>query len=1037
MSKELEIRRQFLDEAQEYLEALDTAVIGLSDGRVDIQRINSALRAAHSIKGGAGMMGFQWLSQFAHRLEDAFKVLKTQSQSLAIDAALENLLLKGINSLRTTIHFHQHDQPIHTSWVDQDVEPIFQALHDRLGDPHDEDAVSVLATESGQDILVLLFETEVEECLQRLEAVLADPAQPCLETELTVLAQELGGLGEMLQLNAFSQLCEVVEQTAAIPSNPPTTVAQAALKAWRRSQSLVLAGQLEALPTTLPKEFTTLILAPTHAAASAQGSPPATATPVELEPDEARSTYIQFPEAKSTYVQTVETPTDIDANSQPFVHPSINEISAPEVPAEIQSVEMKPILVASPQTEFTEAEFTEVTPLETPSSHSHSSDFQFKVEAETHTGSPDEDQHATVRVAIRQLNQLNDLFGELTIERNGFDLYLKRLRNLSRLLTQRLRSLEQFNMQLQNAYDRIIPHTLGLSLPLLPASFNDESLDALINYEFDSLEMDQYNELHLLVQQVTETIVQSQEVSTDIDLSLDDAEQTFRELNKTAKQLQTNLTQIRMRPLSDIADRYPRALREWCLEYGKQAALTVKGGNTLIERSILEALNDPLMHLLRNAFDHGIETPDTRAAQGKPPIGTIEITALHQGNRTIITLKDDGRGISLDKIRQKAQHMGLDPLLLAIASEADLLSLIFEPGFSTSDRVTDLSGRGVGLDVVRDSLRQIRGEIGVNTKAGEGTTFTLSVPFTLSVVRVLLVESNNMLLAIPTDVIQDTVRLEDQPLEGDNLNWQGQWIKRIRLSHWLNFNCPQQRITLESTPTVDAPSALIVSHGSHLTGIQVDLTWGEQEVTIRRAEGNLPMPEGFVGCAIVADGRVVPLVNVADLLDWIISCKQDSHRHSALVPIPQADLIPTVNPISPFNLPSFKTETPATVLIVDDSINIRRFLALTLERAGYRVEQAKDGLDALDKLQRGITVQAIICDIEMPRLDGFGFLTKLKPDPALGSIPVAMLTSRIGAKHRRLAFNLGASAYFSKPYNEQELLQTLEELIASPSLVYS
>ncbi|MDX2240101.1 MAG: hybrid sensor histidine kinase/response regulator [Leptolyngbyaceae cyanobacterium bins.302] len=1026
MSKELEIRRQFLDEAQEYLEALDTAVIGLSSGRFDIQRINSALRAAHSIKGGAGMMGFQWLSQFAHRLEDSFKVLKTQSQSLAIDAALENLLLSGINCLRMTIQQHQQDQPIEPTWVEQAVEPIFQALHDQLGDPPDEDAVSVLATESGQDVVGLLFETEVEGCLQRLETVLANPEQPCLQAELTILAQELGGLGEMLQLTAFTELCSSIEQSANIATTEIGAIAEAALTTWRHSQSLVLAGHLDALPNALPVEFINLPVSTVEPASTIADAPTSAPDWIDI-----ASTNIDLLETEHHNLEL----TDITSST---------ELDLDSINVEFDQIELTQAELAEGEwieTQSTQkSESTEVSsaqsPTDTQPTDARSPNFQYEVKAATSATSATDNHHATVRVAVRQLNQLNDLFGELTIERNGLDLYLKRLRNLSRLLTQRLRLLEQFNAQLRSTYDRIIPHTIGATFPLLPpaadsipqAVYHNSPISN--NHDFDLLELDRYSELHLLSQQVMETIVQVQEVSTDIDLSLDDAEQTSRELNKTAKQLQTYLTQIRMRPLADIVDRFPRALREWCLQYNKQVTLTVKGGNTLIERSILEALNDPLMHLLRNAFDHGIETPEMRRSQGKPEIGTIEITATHRGNRTVITLSDDGRGISLDKIRQKAEQMGLDRSLLATASEEDLLSLIFEPGFSTRDRVTDLSGRGVGLDVVRDSLRQIRGEIGVNTSADTGTTFTLSVPFTLSVVRVLLVESNGMLLAFPTDAIRETLLLTEQSFEDGNLIWQEQLLKCVDLSQWLTFNCPHQPMSLETAPSIDLPTALIVTHGSQMVGIRVDRTWAEQEVAIRRTEGNLAMPEGFVGCAIVADGRVVPLVNVTEMLDWIISCEQDSHRQSGLSSVTLPDRLLYLGRHLSSTFQDSEAENRRTILIIDDSINIRRFLALTLERAGYSVEQAKDGLDALDKLQKGVAVQAVICDIEMPRLDGFGFLTKFKSNPMFESIPVTMLTSRTGEKHRQLALSLGAAAYFSKPYNEQELLQVLEKLIA-------
>jgi chemosensory pili system protein ChpA (sensor histidine kinase/response regulator) len=994
--KELEIRRLFLDEAQEYLNTLDEAVLDLSSNRIEIQKINAALRAAHSIKGGAGMMGFELLADLAHRLEDAFKVLKNPPPAIAIDGHLENLLLVAINSLRQIIYCDRQGQPPDPSWLQDQVEPVFQHLHQHLGDPLDENVASVLAVDSGQDILSLLFETEVEGCLERLETLLAQADRAGLQEELANLVQELGGLGEMLELPAFCQLCESVQQHLETMPAPITTIAQEALQAWRRSQVLVLTGQLESLPTALsdlPTVTDTVPIPAQPAVATWEEEAaftPAIAADSEVEHDDLLIHSTPEPEVFPDFLKTIP------------VHSASNRSdSSPEQALAARSLEFKSAIAAA-----------------------------------------EEDENATVRVSVRQLNQLNDLFGQLTIERNGLDLYLKRLRNLARTLAHRVRSLEQSNLDVRMAYDRVTAHEEDLELSLAnlrlqSSKFNPKSKiqnPKFDNLKFDILELDQYNHLHLLSQQVMETIVQVQEVTGDIQLSLDDTEQTVRDLNKTAKQLQLNLTQIRMRPLSDVVDRFPRSLRELCLQYGKQAKLVVHGGNILIDRNILEALNDPLMHLFRNAFDHGIEPPEVREAAGKPATGTIEIAATHRGNRTVITIRDDGQGIPLHKIRIRAEEMGLDPVLLANASDEDLLSLIFEPGFSTSSEVTALSGRGVGMDVVRDSLRQIHGEISVNTCAGVGTTFTLSVPFTLSVVQALLVESNGLPLAIPTDAIAEMFLLQpDQVMmtvSGEMLKWNDTLVQLIRLSHWLQFNCPHQHHTSETAPAIDAPTVLIVQRNQQWVGLLIDRSWGEQEVAIRKVEGNIPLPPGFANCVIVGDGRVIPLVNTVELLDWIASYPPIT---SWAIPPASEEAVAALPPTSPAR----GTETPrsrqssskATILIVDDSINIRRFLALTLERAGFRVEQAKDGQDALEKLQKGLSVQAVICDIEMPRLDGYGFLAKVKADPVLEQLPVAMLTSRSGDKHRQLALSLGATAYFSKPYNEQVLLRTLEALV--------
>ncbi|MBD2328162.1 response regulator [Alkalinema sp. FACHB-956] len=1051
MDKELEIKRQFLDEAQAYLDALDAAILGIADGQVDQAKLNAALRSAHSIKGGAGMMGFDVLSSLAHRLEDGFKVLKIQRANLEIDDSLENQFLHAIDCLRQVIDHSRSQMPhltqIDLHWLEAQVLPQFDALHDRLGDPDSEDAESVLNPEDGQEIITLLFETEVEGCLQRLEAVLSNPEQPCLREEVNILAQELGGLGEMLQLSEFSQLCTHVGQWAivATPEQVPL-IAQTALETWRHSQSLVLSGQRHHLPTTL----------------TAEGLPE---LPIDLAADTAwadagqgQDLPVEVASAVTGFEPGFDATADLDWSWDAAIAAAQAEPASEDFyHQEAITAQDQPTRNGSQRTTTIEVGRT-VDPNPT---------WQVQPDRSSQPGSKisaaadnEVDEDATVRVPVRQLNQLNDLFGELAIERNGLELYLKRLRTLSKLLRERIKQLDQANSDVRSIYDlnsvarqspaqgsaaqgssqgsasqsasqgsssqsasyprlgSFIPANfpLSASLPSNPAPAAEDSTQ--IAATFDSLEMDRYGDLHSLSQQLMETIVQLQEVATDLDLGLDDAEQTTRDLNKTAKNLQSRLSQLRMRPLSDVTDRFPRALRELALQYKKKVRFNVVGGTLLIDRNILEALQDPLMHLLRNAFDHGIEDPNMRVSQGKTAEGLIEITAITRGNRTLITVRDDGGGIPLHKIRRRAEAMGLDAGLLATASEEDLLSLIFEPGFSTSDSVTAISGRGVGMDVVREHLKQIRGEITVNTQAGEGTTFTLSVPHTLSIARILLIESQGMLLAIPNDAVEEICLFQPDQLQNGNgrelLRHNGDLIPIVRLGQWLPFNCARQPQTLEAAPTINADAVLITRRGSERVGIHIQRCWGEQEVASRRIEGPLKLPAGFSNCTILGDGRIVPMVNMNELLQWITTYERVPNF--PILSVSRIGLAPT-------------TSQRPTLLIVDDSINVRRFLALTLERAGYRVEQAKDGQDAWDKLRAGLLVSAVICDVEMPRLDGFGLLTRLKADEGLRSLPVAMLTSRSGDKHRRMATGLGADAYFTKPYNEQDLLKTLKILV--------
>ena len=1170
--KELEIQLQFLEEAQEYLDTIESVLLDLAGNQIGGQKMDAVLRAAHSVKGGAGMMGYQTLSGLAHRLEDSFKVLKVQRNSIEFDAELESLLLMAVDRLRQVLSLNRQQSDVDPQWLETQGYPVFEKLHERLGDPVEEDASSMLGPEEGTNVAALLFETEVEGCLNRLDSVLADPQAPCLEEELSIMAQELEGLGEMLQLPAFSSLCQSVIQHLEATPEQVKEIAQLALQSWRRSQALVLVGQLNSLPTILEG------LGDVSASVSQSASSP---TPTEVVEEDWTPT-TEAAEEDWTLIEAAEedwTPTT-EAAEEDWTLTEVAEEDWTPTEALDESWQDLEVLAAAFETsaetvgqveQDTAAEFE--TSAETAGqveqsteddvfeqelvASASSASLSRKVpsersetlandnaawaapgvanstpvgakkrkEAKSDTSSTRsaESQENTVRIPVRQLDRLGDLFGELTIERNGLSLHLERLRSLMETLRSRVSTLEQSNQRLRTTYDKVATqaNTIPAAVKSLaaaiapnggetpPANYNQawanysysdllenpsrtglfntpnagvgEGTAALepgegegelgddaesINNGFDALEMDQYSDLHLLSMEVMETIVQIQEVTSDIDLGLEDTDQTTRELNRTSKQLQTNLTRLRMRPLSDLVGRFSRALRDLSFQHGKQVELKVVGKSTLIDRSILETLSDPLMHLVRNAFDHGIETPEVRRTQGKPPQGTIEIKAAHRGNQTLITISDDGNGIKLDKIRSRAEDMGLDAELLSSASEDDLLSLIFEPGFSTADQVTDLSGRGVGMDVVRNNLRQIRGDIRVDTSPGRGTTFTLTVPFTLSVARILLVESNGMLLAFPTDVIEEMLLLlPEQILKtpgSEALQWEGEIIPLIRLGTLLKFNCPRRVTTLEGLPSISDPTVMMINQDDQLVGLQVDRCWGEREVAIRKVEGTLTLPSGFSSCAILGDGKVVPLVDSSELVrsitnrdgltqnngvDFQNQLTLGGQNRQAFMPSADfAEQVPTA--ALPGSLPQARTPSipslPAsvgnppeelasqsqkrTILVVDDSVNVRRFLALALEKAGYLVEQAKDGQDAVEKLLSGLQVQAVICDIEMPRLDGYGFLARIKSDPAFKDLPIAMLTSRSGEKHRQLAMTLGATAYFSKPYNERVLLQTLEQL---------
>jgi two-component system, chemotaxis family, sensor histidine kinase and response regulator PixL len=1053
--REWEFKLQFIEEAQDYLHTLESGLLGLSSSAADGKRLDGMLRSAHSIKGGAAMMGFQQLSDLAHRLEDSFKVLKVGK--VKVDGELESLLLASVDRLRQVVELNRQKRNPETSWLETEANPIFDRLHEILGEPQPEDAAALLAADMGEDMGALLFQTEIDESLNKLEEIIADPARPNLEEELQLTAMEFVGVAAMIELDAFGDLANSVIELLATQPERLEVIARSAIAQWRRCQALVLVGQAQLIPSQLELD---------EAGASGEIEDDFSIDPDDL-PEFADFAEVQKGDSDG-YESIIFGIEEYKAKNNAAERDAEREL---EVAAEIADIDLidfdSPEALSSIVFEEAAADlfssidqivsaqsvvFAEAKPAAPAKPIVVERNAPIPVSPPTESDNQEETADNTIRVSVQQLEQLSELFGEITIERNALDLQIKNLRGLILNMTQKVKRLEQSNAQLRVAYDRIstaanhtnAKATNSASRELVAAGNGDDNkidrpktpdfipLNLSNEYakDFDSLEMDRYSDIHLLSQEVMESVVQVQELSKDVEAQIGDVEKTSRDLTRTSKRMQNNITQVRMRPFSDLLSRFPRALRDMALKYGKQVELKTKGGSALLERSVIEVLNEPLLHLFRNAFDHGIEPPDKRVASGKRPTGTIEITATNRGNQIIITIRDDGNGIPLDKIRHRALQMGLDESDLAKASEKDLLDLIFEPGFSTAEKVTDLSGRGVGMDVVRTNLREIRGEVAVETTAGQGTTFKISIPMNLSIVRILIVECNGVFLGFPASTIQEMIPFDKgsvKTIEGkETIEWKEGQIPLIRLGQVLQFHRPIPTLEMETEPIINEPNLAIVGEGDTLAAIQVDRYWREEEVTIRQAEGVMKLPQGFTGCTILGDGRVIPLVDAISLMDKI-----ERYYDSILGKIVMKNklALPATRFYDTAIFVNNSVSAKRKVMIVDDSITVRRFLAKTLEKAGYTVEQAKDGQDALEKIQGGAIVEAIVCDIEMPRMDGFGFLSHIKSSSKNKNLPIIMLTSRIGEKHRRLATNLGANAYFSKPFQERELLGTLKNLI--------
>jgi chemotaxis family two-component system sensor histidine kinase/response regulator PixL len=553
--------------------------------------------------------------------------------------------------------------------------------------------------------------------------------------------------------------------------------------------------------------------------------------------------------------------------------------------------------------------------------------------------------------------------------------------------------------------------------------------------------MDSYSQVHQLMQETMEEIAQLGEAMRDMVVITQQGHQTQRKKQQTLKQIRDDLLWSRMLPLGDLLQRFPRMVRDMATKHQKQVTLNLSGSATLVDKAILEKLFDPLVHLVRNAFDHGIENPEVRLTQGKPAQGTIEIRAHHRGNQTYIEIQDDGRGIDVEAIRAKAIALNLiTPEAAAQLPDDRLYDFIFTPGFSTAAQVSELSGRGVGMDAVRSQIKRLKGDITLTSEPGKGTQFTLRLPLTLTIAKLLVFSINGNLLALPIDTLQAILASPAHQIKTIQGNpyyrWQDQLIPLYPRSTFLQHyplvkthTAPPQAIPL---PKKGKIPLLLISGGSQTIALQVDQILQEQELVIKPFSPTIAAPSYFSGCTILGDGTLVPVLEGSTLVE---------HHRPPYVPSPEkfedaiaptlldnspTPLLPTPHSPLPYSpLPTPYSPLP-TLLVIDDSLTARQTLALTLEKAGHRVLQARDGREALTQLQQAPEIQAIFCDVEMPTMNGFEFLEQCRKTHPKSTLPIIMLTSRSGDKHRQIADILGATAYLTKPYLEQELLRTLQ-----------
>jgi chemosensory pili system protein ChpA (sensor histidine kinase/response regulator) len=521
--------------------------------------------------------------------------------------------------------------------------------------------------------------------------------------------------------------------------------------------------------------------------------------------------------------------------------------------------------------------------------------------------------------------------------------------------------------------------------------------------EFDPLEMDRFTRFQELTRMMAESVNDVATVQRGLQRSLQATEDELASQARLTRDLQDDLLRTRMVEFESMADRLYRVVRQAAKETGKQVRLDIVGGSIEIDRGVLDRMTGPFEHLLRNCVAHGVERPEARVAAGKDATGTISINLAQEGNEVAIEFRDDGAGLNLGRIRERAVTMGLLSAD-AQASDADLANMIFAPGFSTAEGVSELAGRGVGMDVVRAEVNAMGGRIETATAAGQGASFRLVLPLTTAVTQVVMLRSGELSIAVPSTLVEMVRRIPGDEIEQCYASGAFTLGDKVLPFFWLGALL--QAGGRGSSAGRSQP-VVVIRSASQRVALHVDEVLGNQEVVVKNLGPQLSRLPGLAGITLLPSGAVALIYNPVALATLYGDSAREQVRQRPGADEPE--------------LPAAVAAQPPLVLVVDDSLTVRRVTQRLLTREGYRVALAKDGLDALDKLNEELPT-VVLSDIEMPRMDGFDLVRNMRSDVRLAGLPVIMITSRIAQKHRDYAAQLGVNHYLGKPYSEEELL---------------
>ena len=1101
--------RYFEIEAAELLQTIEQTLFSLVETKT-IERVHTLMRAAHTIKGGAANCGFKTIETIAHHLEDVFQAL--YPPELEIDPQLGLLLMEGYDCLYDPLSALLAGVPYDEAATLERTAELFARLQAHLGDFFGRDTPLPTAAELGFDVIGSIFTDSIPHDLEDLAAAIASQNTSRVHESLNSLAEFLLELGGSYSLPGIAAIAKTT--LAALERHPASVLelAPIVLTNFQQAQIAIVGGDrsvggevsseltawtqgdlesrsTQSIESNNSSDWLSLVTDDSNSAELTDITTGSSSEWLSLVDDDNSTEALTEPTSASEWLSLVDD-NSIENNSletvitsDPIEHldPEIVEINDFEQEATnlstaltqteylVEAIESRP----SSELSLTAKSGVDRIFQSIWSGHPASSSPEDLHQLNTHPTTEREaqpDALISVRVATIQLERLSHTIGELLIDDNQQYLRAEQLLKLAQATVEQYRRCEQKLRLVSDWADKntlLNERSMGSTRRSQHNSKRAKKAASEIQSQFDSLELDVYSDLSILLQNLTDDITK---LGIDVNNLAEMTQKSRTTLSKRQQLLaeaQSELFEARMVEISGVLNRFPRLLQQMVASHRKPAQLQLIGSTVSIDKIIAEKLYDPLLHLVRNAYDHGIEPSEIRATQGKSATGQLTIKVYHQGNRTKIEVSDDGQGLNWTKIRQRA----IDLHLLAAsnaadATEAELAEIMFAPGFSTAEKVNDLSGRGIGLDVVRDRLSALQGTIDVRSIAGMGTTFIMQFPLNLTTTRLMICESQGFIHALRSEAISQVLLPSPDRIQSQSLFAQGtsnflRWgdgsaqklIPIYPINSLLEYHCSiadddRRAINLFPPKSKNNTNALLLLDiDDEQICLEVSRILVEQELVVKSLGQTFGLPNYIQGYSVLGDGSLTLALDPVELLARVRTKSSTSAPHipanlPALPPTTQPALAPandsplpdevanTLNELN--NRNSAQPGRQLQVLVVDDSLVQRQSLVRSLTKAGCQVIQASHGREGILRLQEHPRIRLVVCDIEMPQMNGFEFLSYCRQDPKLKAIPIVMLTTRGGQKHRDLAMTLGAKNYLTKPQSDRDLLDLVAQL-AQPS----